>query len=317
MLKQLKSRFRQQASYIKRDQPALLVFLFHSIFRNSEEIRLNHIDPQQRITLDVYRQFLEYFLQAGYRFISPQDLDQGLDPGQCCVLATFDDGYYNNQHVVPLLTEYQTPALFFITSHNVLNNECFWWDVVHRELSQRGANHKQISQQQKEYKKLDHQQIRDRLQAAFGADTLTPRSDIDRPFSPEELRSFAGQRWVHIGNHTSHHYILDRCDAEIQRSQIVDCQNDLAAMLDTSPGIFAYPNGNYNDDSVRVLAELGFDFAITVDKRKNYLPLRAQEKLLLGRFVLWGNEPLRRQCDIFRSDVAFLSGRAKPAWSDR
>jgi peptidoglycan/xylan/chitin deacetylase (PgdA/CDA1 family) len=317
MLKELKSRFRQQLSHIKRDQPALLVFLFHSIFRNSEEISLNHIDPQQRVTVDVYRQFLEYFLQAGYRFISPQDLDQGLDPGQRYVLATFDDGYYNNQHVAPLLKEYQTPALFFITTHNVLNNECFWWDVVHRELSQRGVNRKQISQQQKVYKKLDHQQLRDRLQEAFGAAALKPRSDIDRPFTPEELRSFADQPWVHIGNHTSDHFILDRYDAEIQRSQIVDCQKDLTAMIDINPGIFAYPNGNYNDDSVRVLAELGFDFAFTVEKRKNYLPLHAEDRLLLGRFVLWGNEPLQRQCDIFRSDVAFMSGRAKPAWSDR
>ena len=46
-----------------------------------------------------------------------------------------------------------------------------------------------------------------------------------------------------------------------------------------------------------------FDFGITVDKRKNYLPLQNADKLRLGRFVLWGNAPLKMQCDIFRSDM--------------
>ncbi len=317
MLKEFKSRLRQQLSHFKRDQPALLVFLFHSIFKDSNEIGLNHIDPQQHVTLDIYRQFLEYFLQAGYRFISPLDLQRGLDPGQCYVLATFDDGYYNNQLVAPLLIEYQTPALFFITSRNVLNNECFWWDVVYRELSQRGMTRKQISVAQKQYKCLDHQQIHARLKEEFGRDALAPCSDVDRPFTPEELRSFAGQPWVHIGNHTSDHFIMDRYNPDIQRSQIQVCQADLAEMVGLQPRVFAYPNGNYNQDSLRVVAELGFDFAITVDKRKNYLPLHELDKLTLGRFVLWGTEPLQRQCDIFRSDVAFLSGRTRPAWSGR
>ena len=317
MLKELKSRFREKVSYLKRDEPALLTFLFHSIFKSADEIALNHIDPQQHITLDVYRQFLEYFLEAGYRFISPLDLQQGLDPGQRYVLATFDDGYYNNQHVAPLLREYETPALFFITSHNVQNNECFWWDVVYRELSKQGMTRKQISVAQKEYKHLDHQQILARIKETFGAEALAPCSDIDRPFTPAELRSFASQPGVHIGNHTSQHYILDRYSADVQRQQIQSCQSDLAEMLDMQPGILAYPNGNYNQDSLQVAAELGFEFAITVDKRKNYLPLQELDKLALGRFVLWGTEPLKRQCDVFRSDVAFLSGRIKPAWSNR
>lgn len=307
MLKTIKNRFRQAVSYIKRDEPALLTFLFHSIFRNDQEIALNHIDPQQHVTIDIYRFFLDYFLEAGYRFISPDDLTTGLDPSGLYILATFDDGYYNNQHVLPLLQEYETPALFFIATHNVVHNECFWWDVVYRELSLRGLGRKAISVAQKDYKKLEHGQILQRLRNEFGKDIINPLSDIDRPFTPGELQSFAAEDFVFIGNHTTHHYILDNYSSEVQREQIQNCQEDLQKILQFKPTIVSYPNGNFNDTTLQVTRELGFEYGITVDKRKNYLPLRDGDKLTLGRYVLWGTNPLKMQCDIFRSAMTSSS----------
>lgn len=151
MFKLAKEVIRQGASYIKRDDPALLTFLFHSIFKNESEIGAKVIDPQQHITVDIYRQFVEYFLEAGYEFISPPQLNE-LKPDGKYVLSTFDDGYYNNSLVLPLLEEYKTPALFFVVSDNVINNKCYWWDVVFRELSKKGLERKAISNQKKNTK---------------------------------------------------------------------------------------------------------------------------------------------------------------------
>ena len=130
-------------------------------------------------------------------------------------------------------------------------------------------------------------------------------SDIDRPFTTSELANFAADDFVDIGNHTSHHYILDGYPQEIQRDQMLACQADLGEMLDIHPAIVSYPNGNYNEVTLKTAADIGFNFGITVDKRKNYLPLQ-QEDLTLGRFVLWGNNSLKMQCDIFRSDMPSL-----------
>ncbi len=307
LLKIIKNRLRQGASFIKRDEPALLTFLFHSIFRSEQEILQNLIDPQQHITLDIYRNFLEYFLEAGYQFISPDDLSSGLDPSGRYVLSTFDDGYYNNHQVLPLLAEYSAPALFFITTHNVLEGQCFWWDVLYRELSLQGANRKKISAAQKEYKKLPPAQIVNRLQSEFGQRVMVPLSDIDRPFTPSELKSFAGEAYVHIGNHTSHHCLLDHCSAEIQREQMLACQRDLQQMLDLEPEVISYPNGNYNRQTLQLAHELGFTYGVTVDKRKNYLPLHDDDRLVLGRYVLWGTKPVKMQGDIFRSDLTSSS----------
>ena len=256
LLKNIKYRLRQAASFIKRDKPALLTFLFHSIFRNKKEITLNHIDPQQCITLAVYRDFLECFLAADYEFISPDELSQGLDPDCCYILSTFDDGYYNNLHVVPLLQEYKCPALFYITTHNIMYNECFWWDVVYRELSKQGLGRKDISVAQREYKKLSHPKILQRLQLEFGKSVLSPCSEIDRPFTPEELKDFAAEQFVYIGNHTSHHYILDAYDFVTQRQQMQTCQADLQQILGIEPKTISYPNGNYNAETLQVADEL-------------------------------------------------------------
>jgi len=307
LLKTVKNRLRQGASYIQRDKPALLTFLFHSVFRSEQEILLNHIDPQQHITLDIYRYFLEYFLEAGYQFVSPDDLASGLDPSGRYILSTFDDGYYNNQHVLPLLAEYDAPALFFITTRNVLDGQCFWWDVLYRELNLRGASRKEISAAQKDYKKLSPVQIVSRLKDEFGRKVMNPSSDLDRPFTPSELKSFAGEKYVYIGNHTSRHYLLDHCSDEVQREQMIACQREIQCLLDLEPTIISYPNGNYNRRTLQLARELGFTYGVTVDKRKNYLPLRDDDRLVLGRYVLWGTRPVGMQCDIFRSDMTLPS----------
>jgi len=304
MFKIIKKRTRQGLSFIKRDEPALLTFLFHSIFENIEAIEKKHIAPQQQITVDIYKEFIEYFLNAGYKFISPNDLDS-LDSSGKYILSTFDDGYFNNSLVVPILQEYKSPAVFFISTNNVINNECFWWDVAFRELSKKNLSKKELSRELKKYKNLKHNEIVSSLKEKYGNNVFQPLSDIDRPFSIDELKSFAKEEFVHIGNHTKDHYILDNYSYDEQFANIAENNNDLEKILNIKPNIIAYPNGNYNKDTISAAEKLDFKYGITVKKHKNYLPLKSDinSKLTLGRYVLWGNENLKMQFDTFRSDL--------------
>ena len=303
--KQLKKSLRRKLSLLHRDRPALLIFLFHALFKDQDEISLNHVDPQQRITLDHMREFIAYFKGAGYKFISPDELYTGMDDNSRYVLITFDDGYYNNMRMVPLLEEAQVPALFFITTGNIENKECFWWDVVHRERHREGVDRATISREQKSLKKLHHKEILDRLHTSFGADCLKPWSDTDRPMTVSELQEFAQHPLVHIGNHTSSHYILDNYDTDEVEEQIREGQEGLIRLLDQSPSIIAYPNGNYSQAAIESTKRTGLKSAISLDKHKNYLPIdwSSDDAYKLGRFTLWGTEDIAAQCDIFRSDL--------------
>lgn len=299
MFKLTKDLIRQGASYLKRDEPALLTFLFHSIFRDESEYAAEVIDPQQHITVDIYRQFVEYFLEAGYEFISPPQLDELKADGKY-VLSTFDDGYYNNSLVLPLLNEYKTPALFFVVSDNIINNKCYWWDIVFRELSKKGLKKKVISNVKATCKNLTHEEITIKLHKLFGPNCFQPICDIDRPFTVSELKDFSKSKLVFIGNHTRNHCLLDHCSKEVQRDQVVQCQVDLKTILGYEPETVSYPNGNYNLETLDICRELKFSMGITLNKHKNYFPLK--DRMALGRFVLWGNKPLKRQLDFFRSD---------------
>lgn len=303
--KDFKKFLRRRLSVLHRDRPALLTFLFHSLFKDQAEIDLQHVDPQQCITVDHMRQFLSYFKAAGYEFIGSDQLDSKLSFDTNYVLITFDDGYYNNTRMLDLLNEFDVPAVFFIATGNVQNQECFWWDVVHRERHRQGWSHREISREQKALKKQHHDEIHRQLITTFGDDCFQPWSDIDRPMTCSELQQFSAHPLVHIGNHTSDHFILDNYPAHEVVAQITGGQRALEEMLDFSPEILAYPNGNYSVEAIRCAKEIGLKYAVTLNKHKNYLPFQwdSDNAFMLGRFTLWGTENISAQCDIFRSDL--------------
>ena len=303
--KAIKKHLRRQLSYLHRDRPALLIFLFHAVFEDRQEIETHRLDPQQRITLDQMREFIQYFRQAGYEFPVPDRLTHDLHPSGRYVLITFDDGYYNNLRMLPLLQEFKVPAVFFITTGNVQRQECFWWDVIHRERHRQGIPRTDISLEQKQLKQLHHQDIRQHLIDNFGADCFTPWSDTDRPMSVTELQSFAREPLVYIGNHTSDHYILDNYPEKEVIQQIKQGQTELEQILGFSPRLIAYPNGNYAQSALDAARNCGLEAGISLEKHKNYLPIdwKSDDALHLGRFTLWGTEDISSQCDVFRSDI--------------
>src|SRR5690606_9144223 len=77
---------------LKGDRPALSSFLFHACLNHSSDYDKHFLYPQERLTVQKLDEFIDYFLQAHYTFISPQDvLYTALDPEQHYALLTFDD----------------------------------------------------------------------------------------------------------------------------------------------------------------------------------------------------------------------------------
>lgn len=303
--KPLKQFLRRQLSFLHRDKPALLIFLFHALFEDQREIDTHQLDPQQRITVQKMREFILYFQQAGYEFPSPNSITSELKPDGKYVLITFDDGYFNNLRMLPLMQELNVPAAFFISTTNVQQQECFWWDVVHRERVRQGVPRPDISREQKQLKQLHHEAIRQHLIDAFGADCFKPWSDTDRPMTVEELRSFAVEPLVYIGNHTSDHYILDNYPEHEVLQQIQQGQSELEKLLGFSPKLIAYPNGNYSQTAIDAARGCGLQGGISLEKHKNCLPIdwQSDDAYRLGRFTLWGTQDISKQCDVFRSDI--------------
>jgi len=271
-------------------------------------VRLGHIDPQQCTTVGDFAAVLEHFRAAGYRFVSPADVSSGLDPSARHVMVTFDDGYFNNVRALPVMKRCDVPTTFFISTGHVRDGRCFWWDVLYRERSARGASLAQIRAEGAALKRLPYAQIEEELAQHFGSGATKPRGDVDRPLTAAELREVARDPLVHLGNHTRDHAILTRCQRRDVEQQIAGAQEDLREMAGVTPMMIAYPNGDTTVDVVAAARRAGLTLGVTVHPAKNGLPLAvdSDSAMRLGRFTPNGGNRagISAQCRSFRSDVS-------------
>lgn len=264
------------------DRPALLTFIFHALQPPGQNHDDDLVDPTQVLPVESFERFARHFLDAGYRFVSAADLEHGLDPASPHVMVSFDDGYFNNLHAVPVLERLGIPATFFISTNHVRRGVAFWWDALHRARRDNPSAAAPLATA--DLKRMTNAAIERLIVERCGADTLEPRSDADRPMTPDELRDFARHPLVHIGNHTRDHAILPNYQpAEIAR-QIDGAQTDLADMTGEAPAIIAYPNGSWNPAVVTASRAAGLRFGLTLDPVRNPLPLHPDDEMTLGRF---------------------------------
>jgi peptidoglycan/xylan/chitin deacetylase (PgdA/CDA1 family) len=290
---------------VREERHGLIPFLFHSLFRHQRQIALDHVDPLQRTTVAQFREFIDYYLRHGYRFVEPADLLAGLEPDGKYALITFDDGYFNNTLALPVLEEFSVPATFFIATDNVRLGKCYWWDVLHREMAARGASGREIYRAGVSLKSLPTERIEADLAARYGREAFTPRGDVDRPMTPQELRAFARHSLVRIGNHTANHAILTNYAPDEARGQIVRAQEWLAETTGSAPISIAYPNGGHDAGILRACRETGLKVGFTTRPHKTALPFDQTPGglLRLGRFTPHGEARMLTQCRTYRSDL--------------
>ncbi len=288
------------------EKGALLSFLFHGLFQNRDEMATGVVDPQQGVTVEMFRRLISHFQEQSYRFVSPEEIVEGLSPQGKYALLTFDDGYYNNIRALPVLEEFGVPAVFFICSDHVKYGKAFWWDVVFREFKKRGRTCDEIVCAGAGYKLLKTADVESRLQKEFGQFALKPVSDLGRPFTATELKEFAAHPLVSLGNHTKDHAILTNySDTEIQ-DQIRGCQDAIRELTGKIPQMIAYPNGDESPAIRKAAQDCGLQLGFLVYPGKNRLPVKAggPEAMTLKRFMLWGNREVDMQCRISRSSVS-------------
>ena len=131
--KTARRRARYWISRCWRDRPALMAFMFHAVVQDRDESNRGLIDPSLCIALQEFRDFVQFYQGVGYQFVAPDDVISGLPSDGKDVLITFDDGYFNNTRVLPVLQELRVPAVFSIATAYVESGKSYWWDVVHRE----------------------------------------------------------------------------------------------------------------------------------------------------------------------------------------
>jgi peptidoglycan/xylan/chitin deacetylase (PgdA/CDA1 family) len=285
----------------------LISFLFHGLFTGPAEMASGTADPQQAITVDMFRTLVSHFKSHSYRFVSPSDVAQGLPADGKYILLTFDDGYYNNVRALPVLEEFDVPAIFFISTAHVKQQKAFWWDVLYREYCKRPGQLSEIDRVIAAFKLLKTHEVESHLKKAYGNNALRPVGDSDRPFSLSELRQFAKHKCVFLGNHTTDHAILPNYSRAEIREQISVAQEDLKEITGQVPTIIAYPSGKVSAEIHQIARDAGLNLGIGVQPGRNQLPIRtcSSQAMSLRRFTLWGDREIEQQCRVSRSGISF------------
>jgi len=284
---------------------SLLAVFFHGIFSDQDECELDLCYPQQRTTVDHLDRTVQYFKETCHQFVTPRDIIEGLDPDGRHVLLTFDDGYYNNIKALPILEKHNVPALFFVVAGLVETGRPFWWDVLYRVWrAQQMPMERACSEIGNKIAQRSEVLEKCAMEVA-NVSELRPVGDVDRVFTPAELRSFAAHPLVHIGNHSwMHEYLPLYSAAEISQN-IEHTQQQLESMTGKKSLAIAYPYGAINPEVLRAAASAGIELGFTTQARKSYHPATRDPlaRLSLGRFVVWGNQPIPPQCGRMRSDI--------------
>jgi peptidoglycan/xylan/chitin deacetylase (PgdA/CDA1 family) len=284
----------------------LLTFLFHSLYLSRDESHSGLVDPQQEITVEMFRRFIGHFQGQSYVFVSPADIVRGLREGGKYILISFDDGYYNNVRALPVMSEFNVPAAFFVCTGHVKNGKGFWWDAARREGYRRGIPKGKIDRLFDELKELRTSDAEAKLKKEFGPGVLRPAGDLDRPFTPAELKDFARDPLVSLGNHTRDHAILTNySDAEV-RAEILGAQQDLLAMTGKTAEMIAYPVGHESPAIVDAARSAGLRLGVTVNPGRNRLPILPDSStgMTLKRFTLDAGSAIEAQCRMSRSAVS-------------
>ena len=238
------------------------------------------------------------FLKANFETLSMSQLADALERGLPCeqkaVLVTFDDGWKDNfTNAYPVLKRLGIPSAIFLTTGFIDTNRRFWQsrlidllkasrehlgkDVGYRRelvgrkeakevlpiLMSRDENgfNESISVLMTNRKKRGAKDIEEwlgALRTALGIDS----EDVGRTpefLSWEEVRTMSKDA-VEFGSHGVTHQILPQ-KKEIATSEIADSKKTIEDKLRVEVKAFSYPNGEYDEEILRVVKKGGYAIA--------------------------------------------------------
>nr|VFK21085.1 MAG: Peptidoglycan/xylan/chitin deacetylase, PgdA/CDA1 family [Candidatus Kentron sp. LFY] len=177
-----------------------------------------------RVTPHRFERQLRWLRDHGWYFAFVSELTSPETLPEKTVCLTFDDGYRDNfTHVHPILKRYHARATLYLVV-----------DRFHRDWSRQKKPHHDSGELKREPKITD-----------------------------AEVREMLHSGHWQLGGHTITHANLSRLDEKARRREILDGKALLEEEFKTSLRSFAYPFGIYGERDMEMVAEAGFDMAVT------------------------------------------------------
>ena len=241
------------------------------------------------------------------------------------VAVTFDDGYACNALIAaPIAAAHEAPITIFLTTGALSGDAEFWWDDLERivsgatplrleisiagedlalELSEPGQG---LTGPRAEAYTTLWRALRplDTATRQLAMSTLAKQCGVGTAGRPEyramtqmEIGELVKSPWVSFGAHSVNHPPLSELTAAEQRFEIETSRDACAELTGQAPRMFAYPYGDYSEETVQLVREAGFKVAVTTDSG---VITGGSESLRLPR-VQVGDWPEAKFAELFAS----------------
>jgi peptidoglycan/xylan/chitin deacetylase (PgdA/CDA1 family) len=185
------------------------------------------------------------------------------------LLITFDDGDISVlQNGLPILKKYKLPSVLFVITQLIDSENMFWCRQVEAVFKNKGKSYQEARQKIMLLKKKPNSE---RLKYLDSLEAVKCRQ-----LTSDELHVLQNDK-MFIGNHTHTHPMINNC-TEFEIEQELEKVKTLFQKwnLEGYP-IFAYPNGNWDAKSEKILVKNGVQLAFLFDhqiNKKSIDPLR-------------------------------------------
>lgn len=212
------------------------------------------------------------YLKRHFNIISLRDLDKIINEGdnflKNSLLITFDDGDLSNYlNAYPVLKRHNIPATFFVITNLIDSEEPFWWDEMEYLVDGKDGN--KMVWESKKWKNEQRINYINQLRKKSIKSKLKTLQ-----ITKEQLKEMYISGFV-IGNHSHSHPMFnkssqDELNYEMSESIQFLKHNNL------DPYYFAYPNGNWDNNSEEILKKYNIKLAFLFDHKLSDLsnPLR-------------------------------------------
>lgn len=301
----------RRAPTVRRDSAQAargVVLMYHRVAEHTSDAHGLCVTPQH------FEQHIEHVR----RYLRPTPLVElaravwAGDIDENAVAITMDDGYLDSlEPAAAILQSAGVPATVFVTGEGLDGPHEFWWDWLERVLMgphglpsrlalRVSGQSVELPTSTAEERETSLRRLTDlfyplpREARDEALDTivhwsglaLAPRN-THRALTADEVARLAVIPGLTIGAHTSHHLCLPAHAEDVQRREIRENKERLQAIVGRPVTAFAYPYGEYSEATRRVVAEAGFEVAVTV---REACATRGCDPLLVPRFEVKGWE---------------------------
>jgi peptidoglycan/xylan/chitin deacetylase (PgdA/CDA1 family) len=267
--------------------------MYHGVSRDDEELEATTV-----VRRGEFRQQMGFLKQWFGCLTTEEVLNRDSEhqerPG---AVVTFDDGYANNLEIaLPILEEFEIPAIIYVTTGNACERRLFWpdkiWMAVKRSkipsinlkgiadslgtytFRQDGALwqddvHK-LNEDIKRINPSRRENIVDEVVARFkdapGAKPfeVEVENNVFTPLNPDQIAELSAHPLITIGAHSHCHNLLNQIPLSQAEESIRTSKEILERLTGRTIEHFSYPNGNLTDDIIGVVKRMGFKSAVTV-----------------------------------------------------